>query len=359
MSQNEKTIPYIAIIGGLYNLQEKPDHVEEAKDYARQLGAELAKNKMGLVVYYSDEGSLEPHVVEGYVKALDANAPAGLIRVHFGEAQATIVKFKEEESHQHLFQRSVIGTDWEAPFYRSLVEADSVDGVLLMAGKRSTMIAGQVVLGRGLPVLAIDRFEESAKKIRTELAIRFKDYPSCSTKKPDELIKWLKQECITQSNLRQQSQQYDVIGKRIMSQSRSGLWAGAAALVFLITLVYGLSQSPDPGTYPGLMFFGLMAAGASGALVRAVIWSEGKNSNLTSFILGGFAGIIVGLAYLIPQWVGAPGVLESSATIVEATDKIQFGAAMLVAVSAGVGFDTVFTRLMNEANTVPIQPPPK
>jgi hypothetical protein len=49
----------------------------------------------------------------------------------------------------------------------------------------------------------------------------------------------------------------------------------------------------------------------------------------------------VGLAYLIPQWVGAPGVLKPSATVVEATDKIQFVSALVVAIPAGVGFDTV------------------
>lgn len=63
----------------------------------------------------------------------------------------------------------------------------------------------------------------------------------------------------------------------------------------------------------------------------------------------GVAGFVVGLAYLIPQWIGAPGVLEVSATVVKATDKIQFVSAVLVAIPAGVGFDTVFTRLKKEA----------
>ena len=63
------------------------------------------------------------------------------------------------------------------------------------------------------------------------------------------------------------------------------------------------------------------------------------------------------MAYLIPQWVGAPGVLANKATVVEATDKIQFVSAVLVAISAGVGFDTVFTRLKKQAEDQPITPP--
>ena len=63
---------------------------------------------------------------------------------------------------------------------------------------------------------------------------------------------------------------------------------------------------------------------------------------------------MVGLAYLIPQLVGAPGFLESTARPIVATDKIQFVSAVLVAISAGVGFDTVFTRLKREAEQVPV-----
>jgi hypothetical protein len=39
---------------------------------------------------------------------------------------------------------------------------------------------------------------------------------------------------------------------------------------------------------------------------------------------------------------------------VQATDKIQFASAILVALSAGVGFDTVFTRLKKQAEVQPI-----
>ena len=62
------------------------------------------------------------------------------------------------------------------------------------------------------------------------------------------------------------------------------------------------------------------------------------------------------MAYLVPQWVGAPGVLAPSATVVGATDKIQFVSAALVAISAGVGFNTVFTSLKKEAEGHSVSP---
>jgi hypothetical protein len=115
--------------------------------------------------------------------------------------------------------------------------------------------------------------------------------------------------------------------------------------------------TPFPSAYPFLMFVGLIAAGATGTLVRAVLWGTGESDPRTSLLLGSIAGFVVGLAYLIPQWVGAPGVLEPKVDAVSATDKIQFASAILVAVSAGVGFDTVFSRLQKQAQDAAVGPP--
>ena len=71
------------------------------------------------------------------------------------------------------------------------------------------------------------------------------------------------------------------------------------------------------------------------------------------------AGFVAGLAYLVPQYVGKYGVLDPGATKIEATDKIQFVSAVLVGISAGVGFDTIFTRLKKQAEDQPIAPPTK
>jgi hypothetical protein len=102
------------------------------------------------------------------------------------------------------------------------------------------------------------------------------------------------------------------------------------------------------------MFLGLIAAGATGSLARELLWEQNGNDPLTSLVLGAIAGFVVGLAYLIPQWVGAPDVLK--AEVIKPTDKIQFASAVLVALPAGVGFNTVFERLRKEARTGPITP---
>lgn len=350
-------MPFVAIIGGFWELaKQDPGRAAEAKKLAKEIGAALARMGMGLVVYFSDEESLEPHLVSGYVAALPESSGAGSVRVRFPESQRNRVRFPEQETRGEIFDRRVFaGNDWEAPFYRSLVEADSVDGVLLMAGGRSVLIAGQIALARPLPVLAIDQFDGAAGIIRTELARASPDYPSSSTHTPTELVAWLKGKCEARAQERTQARQQDRIYRKLTAQRGRSLWATGAFLALLVVAFFGLAQAPDPRLYPFLTFVGLITAGATGALVRSVIWGEEQlTPPATSLLLGGVAGFVVGLAYLIPQWIGAPGVLEVSATTVKATDKIQFVSAVLVAIPAGVGFDTVFARLRKEAEDRPI-----
>ena len=351
-------MPFVAIIGGFYELD--PAKADEAKRAARDIGTALAKAGMGLVVYFSDDMSLEPHVVSGYVESIPAGQGAGSIRVRFAESQKNEVKFAEQAIRNDLFELNLFaGRDWEAPFYRSLVAADGVDAVLLMAGARSTLIAGQIALARPLPVLAVDKFDGAAGVIRTELATSVKDYPSSTTHSATQMVEWLKNKCMARAEYRALARHRENNYIKITSQRKNTFWAGGAFIALLFTVFFGLAQAPTPGLYPFLTFVGLIAAGATGALGRSVIWGAEETTPITSLLLGGIAGFVVGMAYLIPQWVGAPRVLMPSATVVEATDKIQFVSAVLVAISAGVGFDTVFTRLKKQAEDQPISVPGK
>src|SRR5213078_1320761 len=163
------SMPFVAIIGGIWSLS--PAEADDARKTAHEIGAALATAGMGLVVYFSNDESLEPHVVSGYVKALPPNVGTASIRVRFAESQKGQVRFPEQTTRPELFEVKLFpGGDWEAPFYRSLVAAEGVDAVLLMAGATSTLIAGQIAVARRLPVLAIDKFGGSAEVIRRELA---------------------------------------------------------------------------------------------------------------------------------------------------------------------------------------------
>jgi hypothetical protein len=59
-------------------------------------------------------------------------------------------------------------------------------------------------------------------------------------------------------------------------QTVKTIWAISAFVVLLLLLFYGLGNSPDPGSCPFLMIVGLAAAGATGALVRSIIFARTK-----------------------------------------------------------------------------------
>jgi hypothetical protein len=347
--------PFVAVIGGLWQLDQTK--ATAAKEAAKVIGAELANSGFGLVVYFSNDESLEPYVVAGYSAALADGA--GAIRVRYAESQRGQVKFKEEAARPDVFEyRLFPGQDWEGPFYRSLAEEEGVDAVLLLGGATSTFIAGQIAVARRLPILAVDEFGGSAAKIWNQLAQASpeKNHHSWGTRPAAAFVAQLKNECATVAAKRREARRRERVFATISAQRQQAFHAAGAFVLLLVALFFGMVYTPFTSAYPFVMFLGLIAAGATGALVRAVLWAT-ESDPRTSLLLGSVAGFVIGLAYLIPQWVGAPGVLAPKADSVSATDKIQFASAVLVAVSAGVGFDTVFNRLQKQAENAAIGPP--
>lgn len=341
--------PYVAIVGGFYHLA--PEKAAEAKMDARKFGAALAEAGMGLVVYFSDDNSLEPHVVAGYVEALPEGDGHNRIRVRYAQSQKGKVRFAEQDTHEDVFDAKLFGSkNWEAPFYRSLVEADGVDAVLLMAGNHSTRIAGQIALARPLPVLAVDLYEGAAAEIWSELASGSDSHPSSATTPPRELVEGLKAQTATRTDRITAERRRENLYRRMTSQGRKSVWAAFAFAALMVTVIVGTTQTVTPT----ITFIGLITAGATGALIRSVWWGLEGTHPFTTLLLGGIAGFLVGVAYLIPQWMGSPDQFMANGN--QATVRMQFISVLLVAVPGGVGFDTVFTRIRNQASELPVTP---
>jgi hypothetical protein len=348
-------MPFVAIVGGFY--QADPATAAAAKAAGREIGKELAKAGFGLVVYFSDDKSLEPHVVSGYSAALTNGT--GAIRVRYAESQRGQVKFNEQAARPELFEppRLFPGQDWEAPFYRSLAEEEGVDAVLLVGGGTSTLIAGQIAVARRLPILAVDEFGGAAAKVWNQLAqVRPEKHPSWGTRPAAAFVAQLKSDCAELAARREEARRREQAFVTITSQRHQTLYATGSFIILLVALFFGMVYTSFVSAYPLIMFAGLISAGATGALVRLLLYGPKDSDARTSLLLGSVAGFVVGLAYLIPQWVGAPGVLAPKADTISATDKIQFASAILVAISAGVGFDTVFTRLQKQAQDAAVGP---
>jgi hypothetical protein len=346
----------VAVVGGFYNLDGDPKLGHEAREYAQALGRTLAEAGFGLVVYFSNDKSLEPHVVRGFVAALPPGESAPCcIDVRYSEAQRGQVRFEEQEMQPKLFHEDTFpGQNWEAPFYRSLAARDSVHAVLLMAGGQSTLNAGQVAVGRGLPLLAIDRYPGSARILRTELATRITGYPSSQGSSPSQLVAWLRDQQLREAERLRQANDREHQFARMTSQRRGAAWFAIALMALLATLGLGLLGVDTPRWFVMTMGGALVSAGAAGALVRGLTTTTMTLDPRLAFLLGVVAGLVVGLAYIIPQLIGAPGLLEPDASVVRATDKIQFLSVVLVAFTGGIGFDAIFRRMLQEAEEVSV-----
>jgi hypothetical protein len=298
-------MPYVAIIGGFYDLDAVT--ANSAKARAVELGKALAENGFGLVVYFSDDMSLETHVVHGYVQELATSERSRCIRIRFAESQRGQVYFPEQQNYGELFDAKLFaGPDWEAPFYGSLVAADQVDAALLMAGGRSTLIAGQVAVARALPVLAIDEFGGAAGRIWSTLSPRFTDYPSSASHSLQQSVAWLRERCRIAADERRESVRREQLCVTLMRRRQTGVWLSAVFIALLTVFFLGSAYTPAPYLWPFLTISGLVFAGATGALSRSLIWGGLETTPGVSFLLGSIAGFVVGLAYLIPQFIGAP-----------------------------------------------------
>lgn len=126
--------------------------------------------------------------------------------------------------------------------------------------------------------------------------------------------------------------------------------------MLLILLVAGVTLVMQAGVFLALMVAAVVAAGAAGAAGRAAFWPEHDSDPASSTVLGGIAGFVVGIAYLVPQWIGGADLLALDSAV-QAASRIQLFAVVLVALSAGMGFDAVFRRLRERADQVSVRPP--
>src|SRR5215831_15355278 len=165
--------PLIAIVGSYKPDREKElglrnlDHTAEASE---DLGRELAKQGYRIVVYTANPYSMELDLVRGYVSQKDV-AP-GSIRVLYSQKNGQQPHFVEEAANEDKFDfRPDFNPDWEFSFYQSLSD---VDGMLILGGGPSGLVAGLVIIGHRKPVVACAAFGAAGEKIWS--ALRAQNY---------------------------------------------------------------------------------------------------------------------------------------------------------------------------------------
>ena len=342
--------PKIAIIGSADPSRNPkgPDHrpewsydppvdIDVARQIANAIGAELARRGCRLVVYDSDNKFIEGEAVAGFVQ-VDKKIPSAII---VRQPQTRTPKlFPEEAAQPGLFERRVDSSDqWEVSFYRSIADAD---GVVLIGGGHSTLIAGQVAIGARIPIAALEKSGGAASLVWKSLLPEV-DLPSLD--EHARMAHGFSQRAVVSwagALLDQRSRRHRVETKEIRSH------ALLAIAMFAVALVLAFAGHLFPRGVAGLslwaLIFSALLGGGAGAAIRMVFerrYGVGPlvtPSMAVTMGLGMISGGMAALLYLVAQ----PGNIDLSAE--SALRLISIIA--VVSVVGGLTADTVFRKLL-------------
>ena len=315
-----------------------PVNTELARQMAKLLGAEIAKRGCRLLVYDSDNKFIEGEAVSGFVSASSGTPGSIVVR----QPQTSEPKlFPEEADHPELFERRVDTSDqWEVSFYRSI--ADDADGVVLIGGANSVLIAGQVAIGARVPMVALEKSGGSASSVWRSLRPEV-DLPTLDEHarmahglSPEAVGRWVT------ALLDQRGRRFRVETKEIRSH------ALIAIAMFVLALVLAFSGHLFPLALGGLpvwlLLFSTLLGGGAGAAIRMVFerrYGVGPlvpPSITVTLGLGMISGGLAGLLYIVSQ----PGDV-----ILTENSALRFiSIVTVVAVVAGLTAETVFRKLL-------------
>lgn len=323
--------PLISVVGSFNPAREDElglKNLAVATKASEDLGRELARQGFSIVVYSSLPHTLEVDVVRGYLSHKDTE-PAS-IQVLYSQKSGQ-PSFPEEKGNEEKFDfRPDFNVDWEFSFYQSLGQ---IDGMVILGGGPSALIAGVVAIGHRKPLLPCAAFGASGDKIWR--AIRVQSYPlkdeeyalmgrsNWSPELAAKLVGLLarqKNEFARLEEVLRENEEKRVEQRRLQELQENATinWhAVISALLFAAAaFTWPLaSLIPTKGWLGALciVLFTPMLAGASGATIRVVLdWATGVTrtfalSTYNQYILlryaalGIVAGGLAGVSFVLAQ----------------------------------------------------------
>lgn len=359
--------PYRIAIVGSYD----PKRVDEIKlrnhelapQAGEQLGQALAKKGFQIIVYGSYPYLLDVDVVRGYTSVVESEPDC--IHVYFSQHVGQ-PKFGDLSSEDPRFRfQADRNENWEVSFYQSIAD---IDGMLLLGGGPSALIAGIVALSHKKPIVVCADFGGEARKVWNalsnknalatddEIARMGNAWTSTSA---DRMIAILENQIRraeaeeAKTAAAEKDRADKLLKKQVDAQRRSDVHLAASIIALILALiVFSLTLAqPETGSrfWQVLIFLTAMLTGISGStgtvLVEELTPSrKTKPRRITSTIgLGAIAGFATVGLFLLAQVFINP----ENTTPLEQPGLYQrlFMFTMVIGLIAGLTFESVFKRL--------------
>jgi hypothetical protein len=360
--------PKIAIIGSPWLRDqngarrqdaEALEHEGRAKAACEAIGVELARARCRLFVYSAEEHSIEPDVVEGYLSVSKERHS-----IEFRHPRGSGGRFKAQDwPERPIKDRGDPTNEWEVSFYRSLKDAD---GVLLLGGRSTVLIAGHVSFALERPVAAVASFEGAAASVwgalKVEGHVTAEEIDEMGQRWTDDsatnVVGSLVRRCV--SKLEQaRAQAAEVERYRREDASRRSaqpvlVVTGVSFALVVLMMLMGLTSSTTGAPLLVPFLLALVLAGVAGAGVRLKRGGV-MDGTWSALVPGGIAGFIFAVLYLLPQLSNDQGML--SASQMNLSIRLQIMIAPVLALMGGMAADGVFASLQKSADTQAAQLP--
>ncbi|MFT3894845.1 MAG: hypothetical protein QM730_24715 [Anaerolineales bacterium] len=364
--------PLIAIVGSYDPTREQELQLRDvatAPKAAELLGQALAASGFHIVVYASYPHMLEVDVVKGFCSA--KNAEADSIHVYYSQKYGR-PSFHEESTAPALFKFYPDSRDdWEISFYHSL---SAVDGILILGGGHSTLVAGLVAIGHKKPIVACSGFGGAGQKIwdaipTLDTVVSLDDKflmaeQRWSPQLAEKLVKLLQKQLdeLKQKDVMRLDAERNAILKKAEELKRTDQNITFHAVVASIMFILSTAMWPvawgvklDLFWLWALLIFAPLFSGISGAMIRVVFDSmQGKVrlkqlSLIRNMVLGLVTGGMTAFLFIIAQVFSNPAAIEP--TVGAETLKRLLPFSLVIGFVAGLTLDIVLSKL-RETNVV-------
>jgi hypothetical protein len=335
--------PQIAIVGSADELGQYDPPLREVPATllaCEAIGRELARAGYNIVVYSSDPRFIEPHVVRGFLG--DGVPSPQSVHVHYSVSVGAYRFAESAERPEAFAYHADASEDWEVSFYRSLAR---VDGLVVVGGARSAMVAGIIAVTHRVPVVAVAGFGGAAWKV-WQVMSRAKDLAAQDELTEMALDHWgdgsaagMVATLGTQLE-RLAKERAAAQRERRRTQRRSTGTALVSVALFLAALAglvagFGISHPGSTVSF-GLLFLAPALAGASECTIRTVFTRASGHRTIAVIALGLVAGGIATVLFSAAQ-------LSTNRDLFASGDQRMSSYRGLLLFSVAVGFVAGFT----------------